>query len=49
MIRAWLRARLLADRPERVHECRRCGATVDAGCERCPTCGHQGIATYEVG
>jgi len=49
MIRTWISDRLLADRSERIHECRHCGAAVDADCEWCPTCGHGGIATYEVG
>lgn len=49
MIRSWISDRLLADQSERIHECRRCGEPVDGGCDRCPACGHGGIATYEVG
>jgi uncharacterized OB-fold protein len=31
-----------------VHECRRCGATLEPGVDTCPQCGKSDIATYEV-
>ena len=43
----WLRERFVTE-SECIHECRRCGEVVDAGCTTCPTCDHGGIATYEI-
>ena len=34
--------------PSTVHECRRCGTTVDSETESCPTCGGAEIAVYEL-
>lgn len=33
---------------ETVVECRHCGTSVELSSERCSTCGHDGIATYEI-
>jgi ribosomal protein L37E len=34
--------------PHLVHECRRCGASVDSETPNCPTCGHGEIRVYDV-
>jgi len=39
----------LLKRDTTLHECRHCGTTVSRQTERCPACGHDGIATYHIG
>ncbi|ELY93679.1 hypothetical protein C480_19549 [Natrialba aegyptia DSM 13077] len=36
------------DQPNLLHECRRCGATVDEDSESCSECGSTEIAVYDL-
>lgn len=40
--------RLLADDAEVLHECRRCGASLDSDTDACPECGSTDFERFEI-
>ena len=42
------RIRRLFDGPAEVHECRRCGTTLDRGDDRCHNCGAEDVVSYRI-